>query len=298
MTDHRFAYWLKREIYSVKLALLTLFERQDALDKIRRPQLEREYMEKIGNYEQSVIMEEIECDLLLKKKQMVQSAINRREPIDEDAIDAELGLLREQMIEEACETGDGFKPYGDDDIPPEKFDELQDLYRRITESFHPQLHPELTEIQRELFKKATDAYRRHDLDALRLIHDMLFGGEGSALEITLEIGVSDGSDGEEDPYATTDYTLAAIVYEQFEQTGEEAVIGEDLEQLRQKFKATEASIQQMKLEFPFTAEEMLSDPAQVEEYKAELEIRMKNAKNTRVRREEEIRNMIRDAKQR
>lgn len=298
MTDHKFANWLKREIYSVKLALLTLYEKQDALDKIRRPQLENEYMEKIGKYEQSVIMEEIECDLLLKKKQIVQSAINRREPIDEDAIDAELGLLREQMIEEACGTEGGFKPYGDDELPPERFDELKDLYRRITERFHPQLNPDLTEIQRELFKKATDAYRRHDLDALRLIHDMLFGGEGGDLKITLEIGVDEDSDVEEDPYATTDYTLAAIVYEQFEQTGEEAVIGEDLERYRQKIKVTEGAIQQMKLEFPFTAEEMLADPAQVEEYKAELELRMKNAKNTRIRREEEIRTMIRDAKQR
>lgn len=298
MTEHSFTQWMKQEVYTEKYALLTLYEQQEDLKHIRGPQLEREYMEKIGSYEQAVILEEIECELLLKKKQMIQSAINRREPIDEDAIDAELGLLRQQMIEEACGPAGGSSSYGENDpLPPEQFDELQEIYRQIVENYHPQIHPELTEIQKELFKKAQEAYRRQDLNALRLIHDMLISAQGGGLEFSVEIGISTESS-EEDPYDTTDYSLASLLYEQFEPTGEEAVIQEDRKRFRYKIKEAEQEISQMRLEFPFTAEELLADPAKIEEYKAELLVRMKNAETTRERREEEIQDMIKQAKRR
>ena len=39
-----------------------------------------------------------------KKQEMIQTSINRREPVDEAAIDEEISKLREEMIKEALDT--------------------------------------------------------------------------------------------------------------------------------------------------------------------------------------------------
>ena len=133
-------------------------------------------------YEETVIKEEIECELLQKKQQMIQAALNRREPIDETAIDAELDIQRQQMIQE---TADPAAPQEYAELSSEQSNGLQELYRDIVKSFHPQMYPELTDAHRELFKKAQKVYRRRDLAALKLIHEMMFSAQNDALELEL-----------------------------------------------------------------------------------------------------------------
>ncbi len=104
MSKHSFKLWLHSEVTSARCALLTLYEQRDKLKYIEVPRLEKEYMDKVGTYEETVIKEEIECELLQKKQQMIQAAINRHEPIDEAAIDAELEMHRQKMVKEAAGT--------------------------------------------------------------------------------------------------------------------------------------------------------------------------------------------------
>ena len=148
MSKHSFAIWLHRELMAARCALLTLYEQRDALRFIEGPRLERKYMLEVGSYEERVIREEIECEVLHKKQQLIQAAINRREPIDEVAMDRELERYRQQLLSEE-EGHSAPKEYAD--LSQEQMEELQELYRYVVKNFHPEVNKNLTEVHRTLF---------------------------------------------------------------------------------------------------------------------------------------------------
>ena len=53
---------------------------------------------------------------------------------------------------------------------------MRDLYRKLFHRLHPDLHPEQTEWERELFLKVQDAYEKGDLDRLRELAEQLEAG--------------------------------------------------------------------------------------------------------------------------
>lgn len=285
MSKHTFTLWLRDEVTSARCALLALYEQRDKLQYIDGPQLEREYMDKVGDYEQTVIREEMECELLQKKKQLIQTAINRREPIDEASIDAQLEKLRQQMFREAA--GSEAQEYAE--LSDEQGDELQQLYRDIVENFHPQMHPELTEVHHRLFQKAQEAYKCRDLAALRLVHEMLHRTQEEG-GLMLELLISSGADEEEAQGRDyeTDYSLAAVIYSAFKPTNEEAVVQEERARYRQMTDGVMKEMEDMRLRFPYTASDMLSDPAEIEAYREELAQRLRAAVAERERRTKEI----------
>lgn len=296
MSKHTFTLWLHSEVASSRCALLTLYEQRDKLQYIEGPRLEREYMDKVGTFEETVIKEEIECELLRKKQNMIQAAINRREPIDEEAIDAELENHRQQMLQEAAGSA---APQEYAELSNEQSDELQKLYRDIVKNFHPQMHPELTEAHRQLFQKAQEAYRRRDLAALKLVHEMLYSTQEDRLILELMLSFFAGSKDDEEAEKTasdrdyaTDYSLAAMIYRGFKPTNEEAAIQEAWTRYRQMTDSVMKEMDDMRLRFPYTASDMLSDPAKIESYKEELAHRLRSATAEREHRTKEIRAMI------
>mgnify|MGYP003300930591 CR=1 FL=1 len=294
MSEHTFTLWLRSEVIASQCVLLSLYEQMDTLQYIEGPRLEREYMKAIGSYEEEVIRQEIECELLEKKQRMIQAAINRKEPIDEAAIDAEIDQERERLYQEA--VGDTERQdYAE--LSAEQFDAMQELYREIVKEFHPQMHPEITEVQKILFQKAQEAYRRRDKKALELIYDLLQSSkneEGAAITLTVSLKVSSADAEEEKPEEInqTDYTLAKQIYHSFLSTQEEAVLCEEWAEYKQKVDMVLQEMEEIRAEFPYTAADMLEDPAKIEEYKKELEHRLYTAKEEYARRTEEIRTMI------
>ena len=289
MAKHTFVKWLNKEVASSSCALLKLYEELDKLKYIEDPRLEKEYMDKIGTFEETVIKEEIECELLKKKQEMIQSAINRREAIDEAAIDEEINKLREEMIKEA---GGDAPPKEYADLSEEQATELQEIYSEIVKNYHPQTHPDLTEAHKELFKKAQEAYRRKDVSALKLIYDMLTSadGEGMAFELSMELDVSNEEETADERF-TTDYTLASELYKSFIPTSEEASIQEEWTRYKQNIDEVMSDMETLKTQFPYTAAETLSNPDKLAEYKAGLEHRLYEASKERARLTNEIERM-------
>lgn len=289
MAKHTFVKWLNKEVASSSCALLKLYEELDKLKYIEGPRLEKEYMDKIGTFEETVIKEEIECELLKKKQEMIQAAINRREPVDEAAIDEEISKLREEMIKEA---GGDAPPKEYADLSEEQATELQEIYSEIVKDYHPQTHPDLTEAHKELFKKAQEAYRRKDVSALKLIYDMLTSadGEGMAFELSMELDVSNEEETADERF-TTDYTLASELYKNFIPTSEEAAIQEEWTRYKQNIDEVMSDMESLKTQFPYTAAETLSNPDKLAEYKAGLEHRLYEASKERARLTNEIERM-------
>jgi len=299
MATHSFTMWLRKEAASLKYALLNLYEQRDRMIYMEGPELEQTYMIQIGSYEETVIREEMECELLEKKQNMIQAAINRREPVNEKAIDEEIDRQRAELLKEA---GGGEAPQAYASLPEDKYDKLQTLYREIVEDFHPQMHPEHTEVHKELFEKAQDCYRCRDLAALELVHEMLYSTKkqdgGITLELMMSLKAAEGSeDGEENALKEnkqydTDYTLAEAVYEQFVPIQEEAVLKDEITKNRLAMDTLMMEIEQKRTEFPYSAAAMLADSQQIADYKKELELRMLAASKERKMRTAEIEGMM------
>lgn len=296
MQKHSFTDWLDREVSSARYALLALYERRDRLRFIDGPKLEQEYMDKVGKFEESVIQEEIEVELLQEKQKMIQTALNRREPVDEAAIDAKIEELWQKKLSEAASYGDGGDCSDVITLTEEQTDALQELYHTIVKCYHPQTHPELTEIHKKLFMKAQDAYRRKDLEALRLIHDMLLQADGDVdlgalLDMLIESAVRTETEPVRKEYMA-DYDLASILYPYFLHTSEEAALQEEWDRYAAESDGMLTVIENIQKSFPFTASQMPSDPAQVESYKKELEYRLYEAQKEREKIAQHIRSML------
>lgn len=293
MGGRTFRQWLGGEAAAARCALLALYEQRDRMLYIEGPRLEKSYMDQFGADEEPVIREEMECELLREKQRLVQAALNRREPIDEAAIDEELEQRRQQLLREAVGTA---APQEYAELTEEQGEELQALYHEIIRDFHPRMHPEQTEAHRQLFQKAQEAYRRRDLAALQLIHAMLRSTQEDerALERLLEL-LADMVHREAEPApagAAADYSLAAVIYDAFRPTGEELALREEQERCRQLTDSVMKEMDELRQQFPYTAADMLSDPAKTAAYREELAHRLRAALAEQQRRTEEIRAMI------
>lgn len=294
METHTFTNWLYSEVSSSRGALLTLYEQLDKMSFVDAPQLEQQYMAQVGAMEEEIIQQEIEQELLEEKKKMIQTAINRREPVDEAAIDAQIDKLRQEKLREAVGSVPPDVPCHN--LTGEQEDALQELYRNIVKSFHPQMHPEMTENQKELFAKAQDAYRRRDMAALQLICDMLNSTEDEVFTLTMELTLGIGEGEVQKRSFTTDYALAKRLYSCFVPTTEEAAIQEEVARCQEKQEQVMKQIEDMKQIFPFNAAEMLADPAQLEAYRQQLQHRKFEAEQSIQRLQGEIQSMMEGVK--
>ena len=291
MAKHSFTTWLQFEVHAARCALLKLIEEEDRIKYIERPQLEKQYMEAVGNYEETVVKEEMECELLTEKRRLIQAALNRREEIDEAAIDAKIDALRKEMTAEAA----GTPPQDYAELSSEQSDALQELYGKIVKNFHPSMHPEMTQAHCELYQKAQDAYRHRDLPALSLIWEMLTASDGEGLQLAFEIVLGDtADDAAQAPKRdyTTDYSLAAELYSCFVPFREEAPITDAWDRFKLQINEKMEQIQALQQTFPYKAKGMLSDPQQIAAYRLELEQRMRQAQTERAQLTRGIQQMI------
>ena len=300
MRRQSFYDWLLLELQTARAALLGLYVRRDELLYEQAPALRRRYMEAIGREEDAVLQAELETALLRRKAEMIQIAINRREPIDLEKIKLALAEEREAMIA-SVESGDRTL----EELPQlteEQQHALHDLYRAITQSFHPALHTDLTQTQRELYEKAVYAYKMQDVQGLQIIHDLLFCEDELGIELQVEIAVDDGSDEDTTEklrreYAETarelsvDYRLAEQVYSAFIPLEEDAVVSAVLHDCFEKQHAVQQEIETIRTAFPFNAAATLDSPQKTADYLAQLQVRAMNCRMEKAQLEEKIKRL-------
>lgn len=294
-----FDKWLCDELLASQYILLALYERADYLQYHEQPRLEQQYIDLFGELEDQVIQEELRLELLILKKQKIQTALNRREPIDEATIDAEIEARRNEMEAEAQGTG---TPPEYRELTEEDQEELQYLYRKMVQNYHPATHLELTDVHRELFKKVQDAYRRKDLAAMRMTCDLMLKADNAKdpreieemLRLLLKHSPKKESKDEDtlEVQIPADYTLAKKLFPYVQPTGEEIALQEEWNRYRDSIREAESFIHSMEEEFPFTAEKMMSDPEAAAAYRNELMGRLSDAKRKCQLLETEIQSMI------
>lgn len=295
MLEQTYLKWLGKEVVAAKYALLVALEKKDNLLYIEEPELKQEYMQKIGMYEEQVLKLELEVSLQEKKKMLIQAAINRREPVDLEAIEKQLDEERENQLNRLNET---FKAgiHQNANLTAEEKEELQKLYKEIVREFHPQVRNDMTGTEKILYQKALDAYKRQNLEELRLIHDMLFSSEKG--ELSLEVSEIELEADEEEALEEIvkemleDYSLAAELYSCFESLEEDAVLHNAKTKYENMQAEVFAEIDGIRNRFPFIAKDTLRDGVKLKEYLDSLNGRMNSAKESLKELKSEIETML------
>ncbi len=285
MLEQTYLKWLGKEVVAAKCALLVALEKKDSLLYIEEPKLKEEYMQKIGVYEEQVLRLELEVSLQEKKKQLIQTAINRREEIDLDAIEQQLEEERTNQLNRLNQVYKADEQQSEK-LTEEEKEELQTLYSDIVREFHPEVRNDMLEIQKKLYQKALEAYKRQNIVELRLIHGMLFSSEAG--EISIEVSLELSENGDEDieelvikgiaKRLMEDYKLAAELYSCFEKLEEDAALQNSKKQYEAKLELIMAEIDNILNRFPFVAKETMRNEDMLKEYIDSLSGRMNSAK--------------------
>ena len=122
---------------------------------------------------------------------------------------------------------------------------LKRLYRKIVKRLHPDVHPEITLREKELFNMAQEAMKRGDLETMERIYDELAGMDAPE--------------------------------EKFEDTPEGiAKLKELIRKLKERLRRLQDDILHIRSEFPYTMKAFLEDEAAVEERRHELQEKLRN----------------------
>ena len=226
---------LKEEYERLQQEYAALVAERDELENSEGPRLTALYMEAVGQLQYEVLVLQYEIALLKQKRDLLQAYKNRGEKADLNYVDEQVETTAKtykENIQREEEKIKQAKAYIEEQKEEEKKNqedekrELRDLYRKLVHRLHPDLHPEQTEWEKELFLKVQDAYEKGDLERLR------------ELAQQLEAGM---------PADAVDNETTEEWEERVNQLKEEiAKIREELEKILQKF--------------PFTYRERLNNP--------------------------------------
>jgi hypothetical protein len=226
---------LKEEYERLQLEYAALVAERDELENSEEPRLIALFMEAVGQLQYEVLVLQYEIALLKQKRDLLQAYKNRGEKADLNYVDEQVEATAKtynENIQREEEKIKQAKAYIEEQKEEEKKNqeddkhELRNLYRKLVHRLHPDLHPEQTEWEKELFLKVQDAYEKGDLERLR------------ELAQQLEAGM---------PADAVDNETTEEWEERVNQLKEEIVkIREELEKILQKF--------------PFTYRERLNDP--------------------------------------
>ena len=139
---------------------------------IVKPNLLAMYQTKLGAWELKRLR--LQCDIgrLKRKISMLQASINRGERVHEAELEGHLDLEFidwRTRVAEAVAALDAAKQRMEHPMEPNAAQELRDLYRAFVKRLHPDLRPDLTERERQLWYRVQEAYDRADVEELRAL---------------------------------------------------------------------------------------------------------------------------------
>ena len=176
---------LKEEYERLQLEYAALVAERDELENSEGPRLTALYMEAVGQLQYEVLVLRYEIALLKQKRDLLQAYKNRGEKADLNYVDEQVEATAKtynENIQREEEKIKQAKAYIEEQKEEEKKNqedekrELRYLYRKLVHRLHPDLHPEQTEWEKELFLKVQDAYEKGDLEKLRELAQQLEAG--------------------------------------------------------------------------------------------------------------------------
>jgi hypothetical protein len=160
------------EVTKLKEKLTQLiFEYDNLIDHIC-PEIERRYVLEFGTYEYSLYKVELEIDKLKRKLKLIQIEINHENEIDIGKIEEKVSKEFEEYEKQLQDQIDEIRLLEETKV--EKLSEsdtkkLKQIYRMLIKRLHPDLNPNPSFLEISLFIKATNAFKKGDLEELESV---------------------------------------------------------------------------------------------------------------------------------
>ncbi len=172
---------LRETLEKLRESLEELLLERDNLYYVVCENIKTQYMLIFGSLEYKVFSAFCKYHRLRRKKALIQARINRKEKIDlseiEAILDVEFADYKEKLDSKMGEINRAISRSHLELLSKEDTILLKKLYRKIVRALHPDLNPELSDRQKDLFYNATESYKAGDLYTLQLIYDIVCTGD-------------------------------------------------------------------------------------------------------------------------
>lgn len=231
---------LKEEVERLRTELSMLLLERDELVFVQCKNLDMQYMLTFGALEYKAYEAECTALRLKRKLDLIRAKKNRQEAVIlleiEAILEVEFAEYQQKLEEQIDRMNAALKRSKGAILSEQDEKELKKLYRSIVKRLHPDLNPDITPGEEQLFHHAVEAYEIGDLKTLQVISVM--------------IGDRDLTDDKHDP-------LSALVAEK--------------ERLTKLLSALKKAIQAIQSEYPYAVKDLLASEEKTAERKKELE---------------------------
>lgn len=164
------------EVKKLKEELSQLIFEYDNLTSHVCPEIERIYVLEFGRYEYKLYMIELEMDKLKRKIQLIRIEINHENNIDVNKIDDKVKEEFEEYEKQLQAQIDEIKFLEENDVDklsPEDSKRFKKIYHKLIKRLHPDLNPNQTFFELNLFYRAVTCFENGDLKGLESVAAIL-----------------------------------------------------------------------------------------------------------------------------
>lgn len=167
----------REKIQELKKTLESLVFERDNLKYVICENIKTAYMLTFGSLEYRLYKSYCKYLRLKRKRDMIQAKKNRQEKIKTEVIDMKLDEefcdYKKKLDEKTKEINDALKRSKAEVLSDEDVKLLKKCYKSIVKKLHPDINPNVTDAEKELFYNATEAYKNGDLASLQIIYDIV-----------------------------------------------------------------------------------------------------------------------------
>ena len=229
---------LKLKVKKLRAEVSMLVLERDRLRFVECRGLETAYMLAVGGLEHKAFEAECEVLRLKRKLEMIQAKLNREEKIAiskiNEALDLEFADYQQKITEKIEKINQALERTQGIPFTEEETKEFKKMYGAIVKAMHPDLHPNLSREEQQLFINAIKAYKNGDIETIRMIYTM----------------------------------RGNLIPQDNEDTA--AVLRKEITRLEKVLTSLREEIAKIKTEFPYTMKGFLLNKDQIEAKKKEL----------------------------
>lgn len=171
----------KQRLYDLKKSLEDLIFERDNLLYVVCENIKTSYMLTFGSLNYRVNKAYFEYLRLRRKRVLIQAKKNCEEQVEIDDIEKQLDdefiQYKKKLQEKVDELENALERSKAETLSKEDVVKIKKLYKKIVKKIHPDINPLITEKEKDLFLKSTDAYKNGDLTSIQIIYDIVLSGD-------------------------------------------------------------------------------------------------------------------------
>ena len=173
---------LQEEVSALEKELGKVILEQDEMVNAVKPNLEAEYQKTIGYKELECLENEIAARRIKRQIELIQAAVNRQETIEIEKVEKQLDDEFQEWyekIDEQYQKVQEAQSRIERLMSDEENEEFKKLYRQLVFKLHPDLNPNQSKDEKNLWNRVQLAYQGGDLEEMRSLMIILEAQDGT-----------------------------------------------------------------------------------------------------------------------